>query len=233
MMPGSSGTVDSGRGEPVAEPEVVVGGEQHLGDRVIGAGPDLGHQESGVRFNIDRARVLVRVGGDPDREIAQRAGQLHQVAGVFQALRMRDPFAVRITRRVSAQGQDVAHPDGCVRADHLSQFAHRVADGGQMRDRHQGGLLGDPLGHPDRPLAMRTAGPVGDRHERRPQRFQPADGTPQHVLVRVVPRRHELDGEMWTGRGETVADGWHPRSLSGPDHDEVNRSDANCAGGPR
>ena len=92
MMPGSTGTSTPAAAHPVAQPQVVVGGEQHLGDRVVGAGLDLVHQELGVRVQIGRPRVLVRIGGDPDREAAQRPGQRHQFAGVFQALRVRRPI---------------------------------------------------------------------------------------------------------------------------------------------
>ena len=232
MIPGSTGTCGAGSGHPVPQPQVVLGGEQHLGDRVVGAGVDLVDQEPGVGFQVGRARVFVRVGSDPDLETAERAGQADQLTGVFEALRVRDPLAVRVARRVAAQRQDVPDPNGRIRSDHLTQLGHRMPDGRQVGDRHQGGFLGNPLGDPDGPLPVRAAGAVGDRNERRPQRFQPADGAPEHVLVGVIARRHELHREVWAGRGKSVANGRHVRSLLGTGHRITHRHRADWAGGP-
>ena len=100
--------VAAGRGHPVAQPQVVVGVEEHLGDREVGAGPALADEVVGVGVDVGRARVLVRERGHADAEVARLADQAHQLLGVEHALGVLDPLAHRVARRVAAHGQDVA-----------------------------------------------------------------------------------------------------------------------------
>ena len=78
--------VAAGRGDPVAQPQVVVGVEEHLGDREVGAGPALADEVLGVGLDVGRARVLVRERGHPDAEVARLADQPDQILGVAHAL---------------------------------------------------------------------------------------------------------------------------------------------------
>ena len=67
--------------------------------------------------------MLLREGGHPDAEVAGRPDQADQLGCVGEAVRVRDPVAVRVAGRVTAQGEHVAHPDRGVGPDHLPSSA--------------------------------------------------------------------------------------------------------------
>ena len=169
-------------------------------------GPALGHEVPRVLLGIGRPRVLLRERGHPDAEIADRPDQADQIRRVAKALRMGEPVGVRVTRRVTAQGEHVVHPDRGVRADHLPELGHRVVHRGQVPDRGERGLLGDPARHPDRPVPGRSAGAVGHRDEGRPQRLELPDRQPQLLFLGLRLGRHELERERLAPGREQVAD---------------------------
>ena len=61
--------------------EVVVGLEEELGDAEVGQAQLVGEVPP-VRRRVGRPRVVLREGGDADREIAQLAGELDELGGV-------------------------------------------------------------------------------------------------------------------------------------------------------
>ena len=73
MMPGTIGMVDAAGADPVeiAKVEVVV--EEHLGDGAGGAGIDLGLQHVDVGLEVAAFRMLLRIGGDRDLDVADAA----------------------------------------------------------------------------------------------------------------------------------------------------------------
>ena len=73
--PGDDRGVAAGRGHPVAQPQVVIGLEEHLGDRVVGPGPALADEVLRVRGDVRRPGVLVREGGHADAEVARARGR--------------------------------------------------------------------------------------------------------------------------------------------------------------
>ena len=188
--------VAAGGRHPVAQPQVVVGVEEHLGDREVGPGPALADEELGVGLDVGRARMLVRERGHADAEVARLAHQPDQVLGVAAAPSgWRDPLAHRVAGRVAPHRQDVADPDRGQPADHVAQLGDRVVDRGQVGHRQQRGVGGDPLGDRHGGVPGRAAGAVGDRHERRAQRLQLPDRLPQLALALLGLGREELERE--------------------------------------
>ena len=216
MIPGSTARR---RRPPPSGPAaaVVLGGEQHLGDRVVGAGLDLVHQVPGVGVQIGRARMHVRVGGDADREVAQGFGPARPAAWCTPGpaggppIRPTDqpggsPRSARMLQTPTAAYEPIT----CRSSATEWPTAVRWATGSRVVSSAMRWVIlmvRSPV---------RAACAVGDGDERRAQRFQPADGGPQHVLVRIGARRHELHREMRSGRGKSVADGHHARQPIGP-----------------
>jgi hypothetical protein len=99
MTPARIGTVAAVRSDAVAQPQVVVGVEEHLGDGVVSAARGTSRRTSGVALDVRRARVPVRERRHPHREVAVLAQQPHEIGGVEDALGVRDPLAQRIAGR--------------------------------------------------------------------------------------------------------------------------------------
>ena len=89
----------------------------------------------------------------------------------------------------------------------MPQLGDRVVHGGEVAERRECGLLGDPAGDPHRAVPARPAGAVGDRHERRGERLELADREPEFALVLLGFGRHELEGEGLGPGRQQVADG--------------------------
>ena len=86
------------------------------------------------------------------------------------------------------------------------QLVGGVAHAGEVCHRQHRGLAGDPFGDRDGAVARRTAGAVGHRDERRPQRLELADRAPQHLLAGLVLGREELERERPAALPKQVAD---------------------------
>ena len=71
-------------------------------------------------------------------------------------------------------------------------------DRGQVGHRHQGGLPRHPAGGPDRAIPAGAARAVGHRDEGRVEALERTNRVPQPLLVLVIARRHELNGEHGT-----------------------------------
>ena len=122
---------------------------------------------------------------------------------------MLDPLPQRISGRIPAQHQDIADATVGVRPAHRAQFVDAVSDGRQVRNRQEGGVLGQLASDPNRAVPRRTAGPVRHRHESRIHTLEGTDGPPQPRLRGLVAGRRELDGEgnpAGIGCADTVHD---------------------------
>ena len=199
------GTSQPVRRHPVAQPQVVLGVEEHLGDRVVGARLELGDQVADVALLVDRARVLLREGRDPDAEVAGRLHQGHQLLGVLKPLGVSRPVGLRVARRVATQGKDIAYAGRRVLPDDVPELGDRVVDGGEVADRQQRGVGRDLLGHAHRRVAGRAAGAVGHGDEAGRKRLELTDRLPELTLALLGLRREELEGERPVSVGEQVA----------------------------
>lgn len=85
--------------------------------------------------------------------------QAYEFPGVRKALRMRQPFPVGITGRITPQSQYVPYPGVRVFADDLAQFLDGVSDRGQVCDRPQSRLRSDAPGDLQRAIAGGTPAP--------------------------------------------------------------------------
>ena len=215
-MPGMIGTSQPCRRDPVPQPQVVLGVEEHVGDGEVRSGPALGHEVAHVRLGVGRARVLLRERGHPDAEVAGRPDQPDQLRRVAQPVGVRNPVGVRVAGRVTAQREHVAHAHRRIGPDHLPELGHRVVHRGEVADRGQRGLLGDPAGDPDRPVPGRPAGPVGHRDEGGPQRLELPDRPPELGFLGLGLGRHELERERLAAGREQVADQRRVRRARGP-----------------
>ena len=197
------------RGHPVAQPQVGVGVEDHLGDREGRPGVGLADQHLDVVVEVGAVGVDVGEGRDADREVPEPPDQPDEVLGVVEPLGVGGPLAPDVPRRVAPQREDVAHPRRGVVADDLAQLAHRGADAGEVGERGERGLVGDPRRDPDGAVLGGPPRPVGDRDEGRPDPFEPAHGVPERGLGGVVLRREELEAHRGPGLPEACRDGRH------------------------
>jgi geranylgeranyl diphosphate synthase type I len=187
--------------------------EEHLRDGEVGAGPALAHEVRDVGVVVGRARVLLGEGRDTHAEVAGGPDQPHELLGVLEPLVVADPVGLRVARRVAPQRQHVAHPGGRERPDDASQLGDAVVDGGEVRQRGEGGVGGDPLGHRQRAVARGATGAVGDRHEVRLQPLELAQGLPQVALAGLGLGGEELERRQRLAARQHVADrrGGHGR----------------------
>jgi hypothetical protein len=191
--------------DPVPEPEVVLGVEEHLGDGEVGARPALLHEMLGIGLLVGRARVPLWERGDADGEVARGLEQLDELPRVGEALRMGNPGRIWVAGRVAAQREDVAHANVGVAADDVAQLRDRVVDRGEVGHRVQLGLLGNRAGHLDGALARGPACPVRYGDERRLELLDATHGAPELPLTLVGLRREELERER-PARLEHVGD---------------------------
>ena len=195
--------------DPVAQPQIVLRLEEHLGDRVVGARAALVDEVPDVGVPVRRARVHLREGRDADAEVAGLLDQPDQVGGVVHALGVRRP-----TRPCGSPGGSprtasmLRMPASAYCPMMLRSSATRVVDGGEVRDRRQGGVGGDLLGHRD------GAGRGWSRRRRRSPRRRSgappragADRVPQVPLaLRVLGGKNskEYDGRPWSSSSAIV-----------------------------
>ena len=108
-MPGTIGNVDAARADAVEIAEVVVVVEEELRDGAVRAAIDLGLQR--VDIGIERCgfRVLLRIGGDGDLEIADRLDAGDEIAGLLVSAGMRLIGRADAAGRIAAQRHDMAH----------------------------------------------------------------------------------------------------------------------------
>ena len=149
--PGDDRDVHAERGDPVDEPEVVLGPEEQLGDREVRAGPGLLGEHPGVAVERLRRGVPLGERRHPDAEVAERLDQLDQLHGVAQALGVRRCTAPR----APPTGRRAARARCGPRRRRSEPITERsvvpgVADAGQVRQRGHRGVLRDPLGDPRR-----------------------------------------------------------------------------------
>src|SRR4249920_1701166 len=150
--------------------------------------------------------MALGVRGDADAEVAELPQQPDQLIRVPQTLRVWGPLDC-IPGRVTAQRQNVAYASVRVRPDDTAQLSARRPDAGQMANRGERGVLGDPAGDADRSVSSGAAGAVRDRNECRMQRLEPPDRRPQLALALVRPGWEELEGVRPAATCEQVANG--------------------------
>ena len=201
--PRQHGDVNAPGRHPIDQREVVVGGEEHLGDRELRTRPRLGHEHLGVVVEGRRGGVAVGEGGHADPEVAG-SGELDELRGVLETARGRRPLRAGATPGVAAQRHDVAHPAGGVLGEDRVELLTGVADAGQVGDRQQVGLLRDPRGQPDGRVAAGPARPIGHRHEGGPVGLEGTHGVPELVLSCHVCGREELEGEGSAALGDEL-----------------------------
>ena len=198
--PGDDRQVAAPRRDPVAQPEVVVGVEEELGDREVGAGVGLARRAR--RASWSRSGDS----GCPSGNAATPTQKSPRpLTSATSSSAWSSPSgcgvhgAARAAGRVAAQRQDVAHarrrrtrrrPGAARRREAPTQV--RCAIGVSVVSR------GDPLGDADGAVAGRAAGAVGDGHERRAAAAR-AGGSP--ATARARPRR------PWAGRTRTRTSG--------------------------
>ena len=175
----------------VAQVDLVL--EEELGDRLIGAGIDLGLQ--GVDVGVQRGRLgmLLGVGRDRDLEVADPLDPLHQFGGRGVAFRMGPVGVADALGRVAAQGHDVAHARVPVGLHHRVDLVAGGVHAGEVGGGLEAGLADHPGDRVVGALAGRAAGPVGHRDEARLERREALDGVPEDLLHLVGLRREELD----------------------------------------
>ena len=136
---------------PVAQPQVVVGVEEHLGDREVGAGPALAPRSARCRCRC-RASADACTGTPPPRPRSRhaRARAAPDPPRTATPSRVRDPLPHRVARRVAPHGEHVADAGRGEPPDDVAQLGDRVVHRGQVGHRQQRGVGRDPLGRPPR-----------------------------------------------------------------------------------
>ncbi len=193
MISGMIGVSQPAAAHAVPQPQVVLRAEEHLGDRVVGAGPALVHEVPHVGVPVGGPRVHLGERGDTDAEVARLLDQFDQLGGVSETLGVPHPLPHGVARRVAAQRQHVADARVGVLTDDAAQLGARVADGGQVGDGRERGLGGDPLGGADRALTRGAARTVGHRHEGRRVGLDAPQRVPERPLALLRARREELE----------------------------------------
>ncbi len=153
---------DPDRARPLDEVEVEAVVEEHLRDQEGRAGVDLRLQVPQVVVGRGRVDVRLGEGRAADGEVVVVAQQRHQLVAELEAAVGLRP-ALLAVRRVAAEGEDVLDAAVAHAVEHTAQLVGRGVDAGQVRHRLQAQLLLDLQHDPERPLARRAAGAVGDR----------------------------------------------------------------------
>ena len=145
--------------------QVVAPREEHLGDREVGPGPALGHEDLDVPVDVGRPRVQLGERGHPDAEVAHRAGSARPARSRSQALGVAHPRPAGPPGRVAAERQRCA-PGRGGRADHVPQLGHAWSTPVRCASGVIVVSLRRSARSPHGALAGRPAGAVGHRHER-------------------------------------------------------------------
>src|SRR5207247_9147936 len=123
----------------VAEVEIVV--EEHLRNGAGSTGIDLGLQHINVGIEVRAFRMLLRVSGDRNLDVAMLpldAGNKLRRTAI--AVRMRGVGGADAAWRIAAQRDDMADADIVIATDDIVDLAARSADAGQMTGRQQRGF---------------------------------------------------------------------------------------------
>ena len=186
--------------------------EEELGDAEVRQA-ELGGQEVAVRLHVGRRRVAGGMGGDADREAADRPGQLHELDGVEE---LAGPGR-RVGRGVAPQGHEVLHARLAERHQDLGELQPGVGHADEVGHRGEGGGAQHAGHQVVGALARLPPAPVGDRHERGRQGLELAQGADQGGLLGVVLGREELEGVGGTPL-EHLRDQGHDQAIvvSGP-----------------
>src|SRR4029450_13276006 len=102
--------------------EIVVGGEEQLGDREASTGRRLGGQYPRVKIKILALRMRIRERRHADAEVAQLAHHRDQFGRVVKSLWMRFPGHGRTTRHIAADREDMMDTRRRVGTDHPPQL---------------------------------------------------------------------------------------------------------------
>ena len=190
-------------GDPVAQPQVGVGVEDHLGDGEARPGVGLADEHLDVVVEVGAVGVDVGEGRDADGEVPEPAderGRAGRRGPGPRGAASTDPARCRAGRR-AARGC-CAPPTRRTGPTTWRTWRTEAPDAGEVGERGQRGLVGDPPGDPDGAVLGGAARAVGDRHEGRPDPLELADGGPQLGLGVVVLGGEELEAD----RGPVLAE---------------------------
>ena len=140
--------------------------------------------------------MLLRIGRDRHLEIADALDPGDEFGGILVSAGMRRVGCAEAARRIAAQRHDMPDADVAIIAHHRIDFLARGIDAGQMRRRHQRGLVEHALHGRVRAFAGRTAGAIGHRHEMRMQRREPLDRVPERTLHLLGLGRKEFERHL-------------------------------------
>ena len=158
--------------------------------------------------------MALRERSDTHVEVPQVTNQPHQFLGIGQATGVRNPFSIHIPSWIAPQGKDIGDATVHICAHHGTQLIDGVPDGRQVRNRQQGGVLGQLTGHPHRAITGGATRSIGHRDEHRLIPLENSCRSPQPRLGGLVTRRHELHRERDIARlnpGQSIGD--RPRIL--------------------
>ncbi len=196
VTPGNDGDGDPRRARPVEEAEIEVIVEEELGDGPRRAGVDLGLEHVDVLVEARAFRVLLRIGGNRDFEIAYGAQARHQIGRMGVAARRRRIGRSQPPLRIAAQRHDMAHAGVPIAArDFIHLFARR-ADAGEMRSRLDRGFADDAGDRRVGAFPGGAAGAISDGDEFRLQRREALDRVPQRRLHFRRFWREEFEGHV-------------------------------------
>ena len=106
-------------------------------------------------------------------------------------------------------------PASAYSPDDLAQLGHGGAHAGEVGQRRQRGLAGDPRGDADGAVAGRAAGAVGHRHERRAA-AAPAAGSPATAPRSAASSLGGKNSKLTTCRSAASTSGIDARHVLGP-----------------
>jgi hypothetical protein len=155
---------------------------------------------------VRRPRVPLGMRGHADRELPARGDELDQFERV-------DEVAVGelvgcISRRITGEGEDVGDACVAVLIEETLELTAGVADAREMCHRSDTDVALDIDDHVTGPFAGRATRAIGDRHERRMQRFEFGDRRHERAGRVVGLRREELE-RTGPARGEEIGDARH------------------------
>ena len=154
--------VDTTRMRSVAEPEVVIVVEEHLRDRLVGAGCALLDQHIHVVVVGGRLRVTFRISRDGDFEPAAPLDAVHQIGRALIAGDVRLVRRAHAIGRVAAQCHEMTDSVGAIGRENVRDRFARSADTRDVRRRLH--AIGAKLEHGGkRAFACRPAGAERER----------------------------------------------------------------------
>ena len=195
---------DTEYGKFVDHADVVLGLEEELRDREIGAA-QLFRKEAAVIGTRSTTWVTLGVCGDTDAEATSVAKVFDEVECVLVVTRS---HVGGVGGRVAAEGKNVLDVGCLVGVENRIDVGAGMADASEVRHRGNVGFLAHPDDEVTCALAGAASRTVGNRNERRVQTLEFGDGATKRQLGRISLRGKELEGEG-APHSEEVGDAGH------------------------